>query len=628
MKVIIDLETDSLDPKSIWVAVCREVDTDKVSVFKNLDSDKAEIERFKSYAKTVTLWVAHNGMDFDIPVLVRFGLVPRVSILRTLDTLVVSRLLDYNLEGGHSLEAWGQRLKFPKTFFKDFSQLSQEMIDYCIQDTLVTKKLYQKFLPYINSSKWQGPIRLEHDLAIICKDMQTQGFYFDIDSANKLKDSLVAEKDAIEAEFQVLFPPRLLPIKTVQYRIKKDGEETESVKRQRELFPMVQVDGDKLVCYNYISFDPASPKDRIDRMWEAGWVPFEKTKGHIQHLRAGTKRDKTKDDKFNRYGWVMSEANLNTLPPEAPEGARMLAKWVTLQGRLLILQQWLEAYNAETHRIHGRFNHIGSWTGRMSHVNPNSANIFSPFHGVAKSPVEEVKKAYDYSLRACWSVPSGKVLVGTDAAGIQLRVLAHTIRNKAYSDAIIFGVKENETDIHNVNKKALGLSHLTRDDAKTFIYAWLLGAGIGKVAQILRCKPDEAEIAMDNFMQSIDGLYELKKELIPRYARAGGFFGIDGRFVKCDSSHLMLAGILQNGEKVAMAAWTVQWRQMAKAAGLDFKHVNFVHDEVQVEVNSMEDAEKLKDIQKKAMSFVNEKYNIFCPFDVETNIGYNWSESH
>lgn len=156
----------------------------------------------------------------------------------------------------------------------------------------------------------------------------------------------------------------------------------------------------------------------------------------------------------------------------------------------------------------------------------------------------------------------------------------------------------------------------------------MLGAGISKVAQILRCKTDEAEIAMDNFMQSIDGLYELKKELIPRYAKAGGFFGIDGRFVKCDSSHLMLAGILQNGEKVAMAAWTVQWRQMAKAAGLEFKHVNFVHDEVQVEVNNMEDAEKLKDIQKKAMPFVNEKYNIFCPFDVETNIGYNWSESH
>lgn len=469
MEVIIDLETDSLNPSHIWVAVCREVNQDNVTVFTNLDSDKSQIKRFKDYTASVTKWIAHNGLDFDIPVLVRFGLLSKASLLRVTDTLVVSRLLDYNLDGGHSLEAWGQRLKFPKTYFKDFSQLTQGMIDYCIQDTLVTKKLYQKFLPYLTSAKWKESIRAEHDLAIICKDMQQTGFYFEIEKAQELYKQLVTQKEAIEAEFQELFPPRLLPIKEVQYRIKKDGQETESVKRQRELFPMVAVDGDKLVCYNYVAFDPASPKDRIDRMWEAGWKPFQKTKGHNAHSREGERRDKTKDEKFQRYGWAMSEENLQTLPPEAPEGARMLAKWVTLQGRLLILQQWLDAYNDETHRIHGKFNHIGSWTGRMSHVNPNSANIFSPFHGDAKSPVEEVKKTFDGPLRACWSVPKGKFLVGTDAAGIQLRVLASTIQNREYSDAIIFGVKENETDIHNVNKRALGLSHLTRDDAKTFI---------------------------------------------------------------------------------------------------------------------------------------------------------------
>lgn len=158
--------------------------------------------------------------------------------------------------------------------------------------------------------------------------------------------------------------------------------------------------------------------------------------------------------------------------------------------------------------------------------------------------------------------------------------------------------------------------------------AWLLGAGRDKIAFILKCSTAMADTAMNNFLQSIDGLYELKKNLIPSYARAGGFFGIDGRFVKCTSSHLMLAGILQNGEKVAMTHWTIQWRKEAKKAGIDFKHVNFVHDEVQVEVNTMDEALALKDIQKKAMEYVNDKFNIFCPFDVETNIGTNWSESH
>lgn len=637
MQVIIDIETDDLNATKIWCVVCREVKSGEVHVFRNLhDSSSVDLRKWHSFASGVGCWIAHNGLGFDLPTLVRFDLLTPSSYLRCIDTLVVSRLSDYSIDGGNSLDAWGQRLGEKKTYFKDFSQLTQEMVDYCIQDTLVTLKLYRRFLPMLRSEQWKKALRVEHDMAIICHDMNRNGFFFDYDSGLKIFKDISAEKEAIEAEFQELFPPKLEAVKELKYSVTKAGQENHHVRKAKSEYASWQVKDGKLICYDYVPFDPASPRDRIDRMWEAGWKPVERTKGHILYLKEREK-DPVRGEKFARYGWTMSEENVATLPPDAPEGAKKLAKWVTLQGRLLIIRQWLEAYNPETQRIHGQFLHIGSWTGRMSHNAPNSANIFSPFHlqkGQTEADltaVEEVKYKHDKIARACWSVPEGRFLVGTDAEGIQLRILAHTLDNQDYAKAIAEGRKEDKTDIHNVNMRALnGNSDVCRDrdTAKTFIYAFLLGAGTGKVAQILSCTNPEAIDAVDRFMRSTGGLYELKKERIPQMARKGGFTGLDGRFVKCTSEHLMLAGILQNGEACVMKYANVMWRKEAKASGIWFKQVNFVHDEWQVEVKSKEDAEELGRIQREAIKQVGLDLGVKCPLAGTTDVGFNWAETH
>ena len=255
--------------------------------------------------------------------------------------------------------------------------------------------------------------------------------------------------------------------------------------------------------------------------------------------------------KFAKYGWKVSEDNLNTLPETAPAGGKRLAEWLTLDGRRSSLVEWL-GHVKDDHRIHGSFAHIGAWTGRMSHRNPNQANIPAEFHGEPKTAVEEVKAKYDGQFRALWCVPEGSWLVGTDAEGIQLRVLAHLMRSEEYVHAIVSGKKEDETDIHNLNRKALGMSHITRDMAKTFIYAFLLGAGNAKIAQILKVNQKEAGQAVDNFMESIEGLAKLKKKRIPEIASRGWFKGLDGRKVKVPSQHKTLAGMLQNGESTIM----------------------------------------------------------------------------
>ena len=337
------------------------------------------------------------------------------------------------------------------------------------------------------------------------------------------------------------------------------------------------------------------------------------------------KVDKAKHYKV--YGWTCSETNLRTLPDTAPEGAKKLAEWLTLQGRKSSLVEWLGQCKDDS-RIHGRFMHIGAWTGRMSHQAPNQANIPSAFHGTPKDPVEEIKAKYDGPMRKLWRVPEGKYLVGTDAEGIQLRILAHLMQSKDYVDAIVTGKKEDETDIHNVNRRALGFDHISRDMAKTFIYAFLLGAGTAKIAQILSVNMTEAKQAVDNFLESIDGLKELKKQQIPYIARRGWFRGLDGRKVVVPSEHKTLAGMLQNGESVVVKHWVLDWKARAEKENLPFKLIDIVHDEVQVEVDDMDSATRLVEIQKESMNRVRDKLDVFCPLAVSSDIGKNWYETH
>jgi len=328
---------------------------------------------------------------------------------------------------------------------------------------------------------------------------------------------------------------------------------------------------------------------------------------------------------FKKYGWKVNEANLSTLPPEAPKAAKDLTKWLTLEGRRSSLAEWLGCVSDDG-RIHGKFWHIGAWTHRMSHSSPNQANIMSAFHGTPKTAVEEVKAKYDGELRACWG--SDNYLVGCDAEGIQLRILAHYMKSEAYVKAITEGDKATKTDIHNLNKKALGSVCKDRDTAKTWIYAFLLGASKTKQAEILKCSVGQAANAEKNFLEALTELKKIKTLMIPKDAMRGYFVGLDGRKVACDSEHHMLAGYLQNGEKVVMSKWILKWTQRASEEGLWYKLVDIVHDETQTEVKTKEDGERLLDIQRQTMVEVGEELGLFCPLAADGNVGLNWAETH
>ena len=151
----------------------------------------------------------------------------------------------------------------------------------------------------------------------------------------------------------------------------------------------------------------------------------------------------------------------------------------------------------------------------MSHNDPNMANISAKKS--IKYNSKELNKLATYlggMFRRLWRAPKGKILVGIDAKGIQLRILAHYMNDEEFIKTVCEGNEDDGTDIHNVNKRTLGAICKSRALAKTFIYAFLMGCTAGKVKEIFGCSQKEATEAFDGFIKRYPGLYKLRTELI------------------------------------------------------------------------------------------------------------------
>ena len=578
-------------------------------------------------------------------------MAPVIDLNKVIDTLVVSRLIKYQREGGHSLEAYGEKFGVKKigSGIEDFSVFTDELLQRCISDTEINLRVYNYLKRWIYDPRFKSALRTEHELERLCSELHDNGFPFDKAGAEALACSLRDRLGPIDSAIRHAFPPRARAIREVTPVLTQKG--TLSLKDFRFLGPepdLSQFNGGPFTRIEFEDFNPLSPKQVVTRLNEAGWKPTEKTKGHLEFLKTLRKNSKPQYEKsviskenlkdkdslekklqnFAQYGWKISEENLNTLPDSAPEGARKLREKITLESRLSDIKEWLSLYNETTGAIHGDFFSIGAWTQRMAHSSPNTANIPVPQHKDNETEFEKLINEINLAMRGLFHAMLGNILVGVDADGIQMRIFAHYVNDERLIKALISGKKEDGSDIHSVHQRALGSDICrSRDAAKTFIYAWLLGAGIGKVSQILECSHSAAAQAVDNFLNFYPGLLELKRSRIPEDAARGYFTGLDGRLVACDNSHLMLAGYLQNGEKIIMARAANRWNKILKKEGIPFWFRNFVHDEHQTETIP-EYKNFVASTMIESIVIQGEELNMNCPLAANAKFGLTWAETH
>lgn len=595
MRIVLDIEANGLNPTDVWCVVTRDIDNDEVRLFYG----EALQKEFPVWISGADQIIGHNCLEYDIPVLRRL-LGCNIPDEVVYDTLVVGRVLDSGRADGHSLESYGQLLKHPKTEHSDWSKFSPEMLEYCKNDVELNLKLYRYFDRIIsrNREAFRKAIECEHRIQCMCLEMSRNGFVFDIHGLEELDASLAASISELDEKIKGSFPDK---VEIIQLKTKTKEKVT--------------------------PFNPRSVRQIVERLHEAGWKPYERTKTYITKKRNREKISETLDT----YGWKVNEANLSTLPEDAPEGCKYLIEHILLSARRRTLSEWRAAYDHSDQRIHGRFNPLGTVTQRCSHAAPNMGNIATK--KTIKYNSERLRSlAIDLGgrMRSFWMAPEGGWLVGTDMESAHLRIFAHLIDDKEFTQSLISGKKEDGTDPHSVNKRRLGILCPDRDRAKTFIFSFLNGAGASKVAEIFGCSLPEATEVLDAYVKAYPGLEKLKQEVIPRDAQRGYFVGIDGRLVKADSEHKMIGMYLQNMESVLMKYAWIDWYDKCTKLKLPFKCINFVHDEFVTEVNDSdaEIAKMVGQIQVDAMRGLTEKFSLRCPMSGESKIGRTWLEVH
>ncbi len=543
--IYLDIETDGLDPTQIWCAVTRENGLSKVHT-----GPESLSEALRSSVSVV----GHNVIGYDLPVLKRLWGIS-VASDRVIDTLVLSRLSDPSKDGGHSLRAWGTELGFPKGDYHDWSNLNDDMIEYCKRDVEVTEAVHKRLTQQMSCFTPES-IELEHQVQFIVHQQELNGWVLDSTLARQLCATFKEKMNDIEEVLQKKFPP------IVHKRV--------SEKTGKKLKDRIEV------------FNVGSRQQIARRLGRLG-VVFEKL-----------------TEKGNP---IVDEAVLSTI--DLPE-AKLISEYLLLQKRNAQVNSWLEHVKEDSGRVHGQVISNGAVTGRMTHRNPNMAQIPS-----SNSP-------YGHECRSCWTVPNGKKLVGFDASGLELRMLAHYMNDEEFTNVLL------KEDVHTRNQMAAGLE--TRPQAKTFIYAFLYGAGDSKLGTIVGGSAKDGAKLKDRFLRNTPALSTLRERVI-RASGRGYIKGLDGRRLHVRSEHAALNTLLQAAGAIVMKKALVILNDYATKWDLDYKFIGNVHDEVQTEVRA-ENADRFGWLAVECLKAAGLEFGLRCPLDGEYKIGTTWAETH
>lgn len=533
---------------------------DRIWLCSTYDIDTKEVrtwtsaQDFNKFIQQAKLIVAHNGISFDYPVLNRVWKTS-IRLSQVRDTLVMSRLSSPSREGGHSLANLAKLVNRIKKEFEDFEGgLTPEMIEYCNEDARICGELYQYLIRELKGFSEQS-IDLEHKVQAIITKQEKHGFKLDTVKAQCLLGQWKRKLSDIEEELQTIFPP----IVTQRF----------SEKTGKQLKDDVEV------------FNPGSRQQIAKRLVEKGWKPTKHTeKGAV----------------------IVDESVLDGV--DIPE-AKRIAEYLLIQKRVAQVESWLE-FVSDEHRVHGKVITNGAVTGRMTHHSPNMAQVPS-----SSSP-------WGHECRDCWTVDEGKVLVGADASSLELRMLAHYMKDEGYAKEIVEG------DVHTKNQLAAGLE--TRAQAKTFIYALLYGAGPAKIGKIVGGSAKDGQELISTFLRNTPALKSLR-EKVERLSEQGTLPGLDGRKLQVRSAHAALNTLLQSAGAIVMKQALVLLNSKIQQQKLNANFVANVHDEWQIEC-SQEDADAVGKLAVSSIKEAGEVLGLRCPLDGEYKKGTTWAQTH
>ena len=598
MSLIFDIETDGLLNTTQKLHCIAIYDTERDTLKSYSNNTLRDGLLALSEANEL---IGHNIVKFDLPALQK--IYPEFDTkqeCKIFDTLLVSKLVypdigelddrnirkgkfPKNLRGRYSLKAWGYRLGKLKGEYCEqdgaWKQWSQEMEEYCKQDVLVTKKLYELLKTKYLSEK---SLEIEHKFAKIIGQQEQRGVCFDKENAVELAANLVKEKAELERKLKLAFPNEI---------------------REETFIPKVNnrnkgyIKGQPFIKRYEIEFNPSSRQMLAKGLIKKyGWKPTKESPTGLP---------------------VIDEEVIESLTyPEAPLLQRYFLVTKTLGQLADGKNAWLKLEKNGV--IYGGVDTIGAVTGRCTHNSPNLAQVPSG-HSV-----------FGKECRGLFKARKGYKLIGCDASGLELRCLAHYMNDGEYTHEILNG------DIHTKNQLAAGLP--TRDNAKTFIYGFLYGAGDAKIGSITGKGAKEGKKIKTKFLEALPNLRRLSEGVKSKIRTRGFLKGLDGRKLKVREQYKGLNVLLQSAGAIAMkkalcilyddcvAKGWINDRWCLSNDNLVYFVLN-IHDEYQAEVKP-ELVDEYKVMAVNAIRKAGEYFGFRCPLDGEAKEGLNWYETH
>lgn len=597
---VIDIESDDLHATQIWVMCWRNVGSNEKGACVGHDA----IAHWFSERDKDTVYVGHNILKFDAPTLNKL-IGTSLNSSNCIDTLVLSTLYSPSISGGHSLDAWGQRLGHAKIDFDDWSQYSEEMEEYCHMDVFITTKLFRRLMRTLNKIGFdERSIWIQHRMTEIIEKQRKNGFYFDGPRALALYQELRQIEKELQDEIREAFPAeRVLVAKRNMYTAA--GKPTAIYQRDVERYDVFPSNDGTYEAYEFVEFNLGSPTQRIDKLVSLGWEPREFT----PKTKKGGGGNPKPFDKGKLSPSLEEFLEENDVPQ-----VRLIATWMSVNGRANMINTWLEAWNENDSKIHGKL--FVADTLRFRHQAPNTANIPAVRQDKSGNVLFARDGFWTYEARDLWTARPNRFLVGTDAAGLELRMLAHYLNRADFTEQVVEG------DPHQYNADVVGI---TRPQAKTLIYAIMYGAAAPKIADTLKVSVREGARIRQMFLDRL-GLGDLI-DLCQREQAQGRVTLVDGSAVICPSPHAALNYKLQGGGARVMALGACFLDAWIRQNELDSLKVGDIHDEWQFDVDP-EHVYVHAALAEEAIREAGRRLNMNVPLDAESKIGLTWAETH
>jgi len=670
-RLVYDVETNDkiiANVHSMWTLVIHNRQTGERLEF--LEGDLGWIDYFNEHGDVI---IGHNILGYDNIILLKlFGFTFKKGTTFH-DTLLMSQILDYRRFGykGHSLEAWGEFLGFPKISFDPaLFELgyTEEMGEYCHQDVNLNDKVYDVVIREFKNLYRTNPeiktyLQAEHYAARWQATAQYYGWPFDTENALKLFVKLFEELQSIRGKLENKLGRKAKIRDKIPHRhegeVKKPiwlkaGAYHAHTAKWFDVDPLSGYDITKKEAENIV----ANGTDSEDLLAIAkavkkhGMRPID---GPYCRVEFPDLRLSSPDDVkifLFRHGWVPTEFNykkdngqyvrdpitkqlIETSPKITDDSLEFLGKdgmlyrdFTTAESRYGVVKGWLQNVD-ENNRLHGESMLIGTPSMRTRHkiiVNVPSGELNDD--GTPESK-------WGPEMRELFKTDPGWKAIGCDSAGNQARGLAHYLGDEEYIDIILNG------DIHTYNAekmtvalKQMGIDHkVPRARAKRILYAFLFGASGKKLWSYIFDKQDvkKGNQFKKLFVAAVPGFEALTDKLARIFGATskhgyGYIPSMAGNRVYVDSFHKLLVYLLQSLEKITCSTAVMLTMQKLEEENIPYQPLIYYHDEEDF-MTPVEYAERAGEIGANAFKEGPKLYGIEI-MDGDAKIGDTWLDIH